>query len=113
MMLRYRSLSHICFLSFYSKKLQADMGLPTAGPTSTSQYVKQELRNICNARSEKQMQQQTQMQQHLLQQQHQQQLQQAPQPMQRLLADCDSELPPDILETSKLMITFFEGTAQY
>lgn len=56
------------------------MGVGGTGP-STSQYVKQELRNICSARSEKQ-QQQSQLQ----------------------TLDFDnssSELPPDILETSK------------
>lgn len=82
------------------------MGIGGSGATSTSQYVKQELRNICSARSEKQMQ--SQLQQQLMQQQHQQQQQQHQLPpaqsMQHPLSDFDmggSELPLDILETSK------------
>lgn len=55
----------------------ADIGNLGNNPTSsTSQYVKQELRNICNARSEKQLQTQ-QPHPSPLEPQHPDQLQQA------------------------------------
>jgi hypothetical protein len=66
------------FNSLESKNISNDMGVGNTG-SSTSQYVKQELRNICSARSEKQ-----------------QQLSQL-QPLD--LDSSSSELPPDILET--------------
>ncbi|XP_012935448.1 uncharacterized protein LOC106011200 [Aplysia californica] len=71
--------------SMESKNVSGDaMG---AG-SSKSQYVKQELRNICSARSEKQQQQQQQQQQSQ---------------MQAMDFETSSELPLEILETIKDM----------
>jgi excinuclease UvrABC helicase subunit UvrB len=66
------------------------------------QFVKQELRNICSARSEKNMQ--TQMQQHMMQKQQQQQSQSMASAASALDFDSASELPPEILETSELVL---------
>ena len=67
-----------------------------SGGASKSQYVKQELRNICSARSEKQQQQQQQDFKLSRQQQPQQQ-----QSLEAMDFDGPSELPLDILNTSK------------
>ncbi|KAL8576016.1 hypothetical protein ACOMHN_052034 [Nucella lapillus] len=92
-----------------SKKMAGEM------PMSSTQYVKQELRNICSARSEKtiqqhlqqQQQQQQQQKQHQQQQQQKQQQQQQQQSTQQSLQlpvlpmdfETGSELPQHILET--------------
>ena len=94
-------IKHIYF--FFSTKKPFDVPLSVNTPNS-SQYIKQELRNICNARLEKpvfqsqmatsQLMQQLQPQQQQLQQQtHQQQLDTE--------QESGSELPPDILDQSK------------
>lgn len=93
-----------------SKKMSSDLAM-SASPNTMQQFVKQELRNICSARSEKNMQ--TQLQQHLHQKlhHHQQQQQQQPSPQQQqphqpqsmqhtsMDYESHSELPLDILET--------------
>lgn len=52
------------FLSVSLKSTSSgELGTAIANTSSKSQYVKQEIRNFCNARSEKQSQQQQQQQQ--------------------------------------------------
>ena len=88
----------------YSTKKPYDVPLSVNTPNS-SQYIKQELRNICSARLEKpsfqsQMPPSQLMQQ--LQPQQQQLQQQAHQQQQDNELETGSELPPDILDQSKL-----------
>lgn len=54
-----------CLFLFVSLKSASsgELGTAIANTSSKSQYVKQEIRNFCNARSEKQSQQQQQQQQ--------------------------------------------------
>ena len=51
------------FLVSLKSTSSGELGTAMANTSSKSQYVKQEIRNFCNARSEKQSQQQQQQQQ--------------------------------------------------
>lgn len=91
---------------FDNSKKPLDVPLSIATPTST-QYIKQELRNICTARSERQMQTQgmtipspqySSLQQQQQQHHHQQQQQQQQQLQPMESNESVSEIPLEILE---------------